>query len=61
MKKILVTFDMFREGFTELENKYEVTFPNGRDFSYWRTRRRLSGLGVAKLRYGLMSSPPRRT
>ena len=34
MKKILVTFDMFREGFTELENKYEVTFPNGRDFSY---------------------------
>ena len=34
MKKILVTFDMFREGFAELENKYEVTFPNGRDFSY---------------------------
>ena len=34
MKKILVTFDMFREGFTELENKYEVTFPKGRDFSY---------------------------
>lgn len=34
MKKILVTFDIFREGFTELENKYEVTFPNGRDFSY---------------------------
>ena len=34
MKKILVTFDMFREGFSELENKYEVTFPNGRDFSY---------------------------
>ncbi|SKB32499.1 2-hydroxyacid dehydrogenase family protein [Macellibacteroides fermentans] len=34
MKKILVTFDMFREGFAELENKYEVTFPKGRDFSY---------------------------
>ena len=25
--KILVTYDMFREGFTELESKYEVTFP----------------------------------
>ena len=27
MTKILVTYDMFREGFTELESKYEVTFP----------------------------------
>ena len=27
--KILVTYDMFREGFTELESKYEVTFPEG--------------------------------
>ena len=26
MTKILVTYDMFREGFTELESKYEVTF-----------------------------------
>ncbi|MDL2282069.1 2-hydroxyacid dehydrogenase family protein [Parabacteroides sp. OttesenSCG-928-G06] len=34
MKKILVTYDMFREGFTELESKYEVTFPSGRDFTY---------------------------
>ena len=34
MKKILVTYDMFREGFTELESKYEVTFPDGRDFTY---------------------------
>lgn len=34
MKKILVTYDMFREGFTELENKYDVTFPEGRDFTY---------------------------
>lgn len=32
--KILVTYDMFREGFTELESKYEVTFPDGRDFTY---------------------------
>jgi len=34
MKKILVTYDMFREGFAELEEKYEVTFPDGRDFTY---------------------------
>ncbi|MCC8142673.1 MAG: 2-hydroxyacid dehydrogenase family protein [Tannerellaceae bacterium] len=33
-KKILVTYDMFREGFTELESKYDVTFPDGRDFTY---------------------------
>ena len=25
---------MFREGFTELESKYDVTFPEGRDFTY---------------------------
>ena len=31
---ILVTYDMFREGFTELESKYDVTFPEGRDFTY---------------------------
>ena len=34
MTTILVTYDMFREGFTELESKYEVTFPEGRDFTY---------------------------
>lgn len=34
MKKILVTYDMFREGFTELESMYDVTFPDGRDFTY---------------------------
>lgn len=34
MKKVLVTYDMFREGFKELESKYEVVFPNGRDFTY---------------------------
>ena len=35
MKKVLVTYDMFREGFTELEEKYDVTFPPGnRDFNY---------------------------
>ena len=32
--KILVTYDMFREGFTELESKYDVTFPDYRDFTY---------------------------
>ena len=35
MKKILVTYNMFREGFTELEERYDVTFPVGnRDFRY---------------------------
>ena len=34
MAKILVTYDMFREGFTELESRYDVTFPEGRDFTY---------------------------
>lgn len=34
MKKILVTYDMFREGFAELVSKYDVTFPEGRDFTY---------------------------
>ena len=34
MAKILVTYDMFREGFTELESRYDVTFPGGRDFTY---------------------------
>lgn len=35
MKKILVTYNMFREGFAELESRYEVTFPEGnKDFSY---------------------------
>lgn len=32
MTKVLVTYDMFREGFTELEKLYDVTFPEGRDF-----------------------------
>ena len=34
MKKVLVTYDMFREGFKELESKYKVVFPQGRDFTY---------------------------
>ena len=36
MKKILVTYNMFREGFEELESKYEVTFPTSEKkyFSY---------------------------
>lgn len=34
MTKILVTYHMLREGFAELENRYDVTFPNGRDFTY---------------------------
>ena len=35
MKKVLVTYNMFREGFTELEEKYQVTFPAAdKDFTY---------------------------
>ena len=35
MKKVLVTYNMFREGFSELESKYDVTFPEGgKDFTY---------------------------
>ena len=35
MKKVLVTYNMFREGFVELESKYDVTFPEGdKDFTY---------------------------
>ena len=35
MKKAIVTYNMFREGFAELEDKYDVTFPEGdKDFTY---------------------------
>ncbi|MDR3252997.1 MAG: NAD(P)-binding domain-containing protein [Tannerella sp.] len=35
MNKILVTYNMFREGFAELESLYDVTFPDdGKDFTY---------------------------
>ncbi|MDR2775340.1 MAG: 2-hydroxyacid dehydrogenase family protein [Tannerella sp.] len=34
-KKVLVTYNMFRDGFSELESKYEVAFPDGEaDFTY---------------------------
>jgi lactate dehydrogenase-like 2-hydroxyacid dehydrogenase len=34
-EKILVTYNMFREGFAGLERKYDVTFPVGnKDFTY---------------------------
>ena len=29
-----MTYDLCREGFTELESNYDVTFPEGRDFTY---------------------------
>jgi lactate dehydrogenase-like 2-hydroxyacid dehydrogenase len=32
--KILVTYDLLRDAFKELEERYEVTFPDGRYFSY---------------------------
>ncbi len=44
--KILVTYDMFYEGFAELKEKYEVTFPEGRDFSYEEVLEMISGYDV---------------
>jgi lactate dehydrogenase-like 2-hydroxyacid dehydrogenase len=32
--KILMTYEMLRDGFAKLEERYEVTFPDGRDFAY---------------------------
>lgn len=39
--KILFTYDMFREGFASLEERYEVTFPEGRDFTYQEILKRI--------------------
>lgn len=33
MAKVLFTYNLFRESFAELEEKYEVTFPDGATFS----------------------------
>lgn len=44
--KILVTYDMFREGFAELESKYDVTFPEGRDFTYEEVMERIADYDV---------------
>lgn len=32
--KILVTYDMFKEGLSEIIERYDVTLPNGRDYTY---------------------------
>jgi lactate dehydrogenase-like 2-hydroxyacid dehydrogenase len=32
--KILMTYDMFRENFVEMLDRYDVVFPEGRDFTY---------------------------
>lgn len=34
MKKVLVTYRMFREGFVEMESNYEVTYPEKNSFTY---------------------------
>ncbi|WP_080902784.1 NAD(P)-dependent oxidoreductase [Parabacteroides sp. Marseille-P3160] len=34
MKKVLVTYNMFREGFVEMESKYKVTYPEKKSFTY---------------------------
>ncbi|MDR1200903.1 MAG: dihydrofolate reductase [Tannerellaceae bacterium] len=32
--KVLMTYDMYRDGFIELFEKYDVTYPEGRNFSF---------------------------
>ncbi|MCD7977989.1 MAG: 2-hydroxyacid dehydrogenase family protein [Tannerellaceae bacterium] len=44
--KILFTYDMFREGFASLEERYEVTFPEGRDFTYEEVMSRIAEYDV---------------
>lgn len=44
--KILFTYDMFREGFSSLEERYEVTFPEGRDFTYQEILERIPEYNV---------------
>ena len=34
MKKVLVTYNLFREGFKELESKYDVTFPSNEKVNF---------------------------
>ncbi|MDR1556667.1 MAG: dihydrofolate reductase [Tannerellaceae bacterium] len=34
MMKILITYDMLRDAYTELTKRYDVCFPDGRDFTY---------------------------
>jgi lactate dehydrogenase-like 2-hydroxyacid dehydrogenase len=47
MKKILVTYNMFREGFVELESRYDVTFPAGaEDFTYEEVMNRVQDFDV---------------
>jgi len=44
MKRVLVTYNMFREGFAELESLYDVTFPpDGRDFVYDEVMEQIEG------------------
>lgn len=44
--KILFTYDMFREGFSSLEERYEITFPEGRDFTYQEILERIPEYNV---------------
>ena len=46
-KKVLVTYNMFREGFSELESRYDVTFPAGdADFTYDEVSEMIAGYDV---------------
>jgi lactate dehydrogenase-like 2-hydroxyacid dehydrogenase len=44
--KILVTYDLLKDGFKELEERYEVTVPKGRDFTYEEVCERIAEYDV---------------
>jgi lactate dehydrogenase-like 2-hydroxyacid dehydrogenase len=44
--KILMTYDMLRENFADLVNRYDVTFSGGRDFTYGEVSEQISSYDV---------------
>ncbi|MDR1257788.1 MAG: dihydrofolate reductase [Tannerellaceae bacterium] len=44
--KILMTYNMLRDGFAELEKRYEVIFPEGRSFTYGEVFERIPDYDV---------------
>lgn len=44
--KVLVTYDMFREGYAELIERFDVDFPSGRDYTYEEVSGMIAGYDV---------------
>ncbi|MDR1918433.1 MAG: dihydrofolate reductase [Tannerellaceae bacterium] len=44
--KVLLTYDILRDGFEELGKRYELTFPQGRNFSYEEVLERIEAYDV---------------